>query len=81
MARKVTDCFELHRQRRYAAALAEPGLRSCACRDCFGVVIGPSGTLCPECRSAGCEPWIVGARSAARFDCQAVDDGCEGVEG
>lgn len=34
--------------------VGEDGYRSCFCRDCFDITIGPPGEFCTECEEAGC---------------------------
>ncbi len=35
---------------------SDTGYRPCACRDCFEIAIGLPGSICNDCKSAGCEP-------------------------
>lgn len=50
--------------KRAAAPVAETGYQHCACRDCMEIAIGPIGTMCTECREAGCDAFYTECRAA-----------------
>lgn len=39
------------------------GYLDCACRDCFEIAIGPIGTLCSDCKGAGCDAFYTECRA------------------
>lgn len=43
----------------------------CSCRDCRCPVLGPLGTLCDDCKEAGCDVFYTPCRVPARVAVEA----------